>query len=68
MVHHGQRLSFGFKPGDHLTGVHPELDDLERDLAHDRFALFGHVNHTHSPFADFLQQFVTADVIAGRLL
>src|SRR5947209_5154467 len=29
MVHHGQRLPFGFKAGDDLFGVHPELDDLE---------------------------------------
>ena len=33
MVHQRQRLPLGLEPGDHLLGVHAELDDLERDAA-----------------------------------
>jgi hypothetical protein len=35
VVHQRQRLAFGFEPRDDLARVHAELDDLERDLAHD---------------------------------
>ena len=31
MVHHGQGLTLAFKACDDLLGVHPELDDLQRD-------------------------------------
>ena len=36
MIHHRQRLPLGLEAGDHLPGVHPQLDDLQRDLAADR--------------------------------
>ena len=29
MLHQGQRLPFGFKPGQDLPGVHALLDDLD---------------------------------------
>ena len=61
MVHHGQRLPFGFEPGDDALGVHAQLDDLERDPPANRLLLFGHINHAAAAFADFLQQFVAAD-------
>ncbi len=65
VIHDGQGLSFGFEPGDHLPGIHPGLDQLQRHTAFDRFGLLGHIDHAHAPFADFLQQFVRADLRAG---
>ena len=65
MVHHRQRLALGFEAGDDRLGVHAQLDDLERDAAAHRFLLLGHVNHAAAAFADFLEQFVAADPVAG---
>ncbi len=65
MIHQRQGLLFRLEAGDHLAGVHARLDDLERDFAADRLALLGHIDHPHAPFADFLQQFVRADLRAG---
>ena len=67
MVHHRQRLPLGLEPGDDLLGVHAQLDDLERHAPTDRFLLLGHVDHATAAFADLLEQFVTADLVA-RLL
>jgi hypothetical protein len=41
MVHHRERLPLGVEPRDDLARVHPQLDDLERDLAADRLVLLG---------------------------
>jgi hypothetical protein len=68
VVHQRQRLPLGFKAGDHVLGVHAELDDFERDPAANRLLLFGHVNHTAAPFANLLQQFVAADAVTGLVL
>ena len=65
MIHQRQRLPLGLKPGDDLFGVHAQLDDLERDPAADRFLLLGHINHAAAAFANLLEQFVTADAVAG---
>ena len=64
MVHQRQRLPLGLKPGDDLFGVHAQLDDLERHPAADRLLLLGHINHAAAAFADLLEQFVAADVVA----
>jgi hypothetical protein len=61
MVHQRQRLPFGFKPRDHLFGIHAELDNLQRDAAPHRFLLLGHVNHAAAAFAELLEEFVLAD-------
>jgi hypothetical protein len=53
MIRHRQGLPLRFEPGEHLPGVHPRLDDLQRHPALDRFALVGHVGHAHAPFVDF---------------
>ena len=55
MIHQGQRLTLCVKACEHLLGIHPWLDDLQRHLAADGLGLFGHVDHTHAPFADLLQ-------------
>ena len=65
VVHHRQRLSLGFEPGDDLPRVHAQLDDLERDAAANWFFLLGHIDHAAAPFADLLEKFVMADVVAG---
>ena len=48
-------------------GVHAQLDDLERDATADRLFLFGHVNRAAAAFADFLQQLVGTNAVAGLL-
>ena len=58
VVHERECLGLGLEAGDDLAGVHSGLDDLERDPAADGRLLLGHVDNAHSPFADFLQQFV----------
>jgi hypothetical protein len=49
MVHQRERLALGLEPRHHLRGVHPRLDDLERDLAPDRPGLFGQPDFAHPP-------------------
>src|SRR5208283_5100126 len=61
VIHQRQRLAFGFEAGDDLPGVHAQLDDLEGDLADDRLALFGHVNHAHAAFGNLFQQLESAN-------
>jgi hypothetical protein len=67
MIHEGQSLSLCLKAGDDLPGVHAQLDNLERDATLDRLFLLGHIDHTHSTLADFLEQLVTANPVAGLL-
>ena len=65
MVHQRERLAFGFEPRDHLPGVHAQFDDLERDTALQRLALFGHINGAETALADLLEQLVVVDHSAG---
>ncbi len=67
MVHQGQRLPLGLEPGDHVAGVHPRLDDLERHLAADGLLLLGDKDEAKSAFADLLHQLVRADRRADLL-
>jgi len=48
-----------------LPRVHAELDDFERNFAADRLLLLGHVHAPRPAFANFLQQFGTANAVAG---
>ena len=64
MVHQRQRLPLGLEPGDDLFGVHPQLDDLEGDLAPHRLVLLRHPHAAHAALADELQKFVGADAHA----
>src|SRR5262245_16387892 len=61
MIHQRQRLALGFEARDNLPGVHPELDDLQRDSAPDRLLLLGEINSAKASFTDDLKQFVWAD-------
>ena len=65
VVHQRQRLPLGLEAGDHLLGVHAQLDDLQRHLAADRLLLLGHVDVAQAAFADLLQELVGADHRAG---
>ena len=61
VVHHGQRLTFGFEPGHHLSAVHAQLDDFERHAPLDGCDLVSHPDFPESSLADLLQQLEVAD-------
>jgi len=65
MIHHRQRLALRLEAGHHLLGVHPQLDDLQRDPAAHRFLLFRHPHHAKAALADLLQQLVAPDLAPG---
>ena len=64
VVHHGQRLPLRLEPGDHLLGIHAELNDLEGNVTPDVLLLLGHPDHTSAAFADLLQELVSPDARA----
>ncbi len=64
MIHQRQRLSLGFEAGNDASGVHTQLDDFQGDGPVDWFLLLGHVHDSATAFADFLEQFVTPDLVA----
>jgi hypothetical protein len=66
VIHERQRLALRFESGHHLRGVHPRLDDLERDLASYRSGLLGEPHLAHPALAGALQQAIRADAAAGR--
>ena len=67
MVHHRQSLSFRLEPGHDLPGILPKLDNLQRDLAANRFLLIRHIHHSAAAVANFLKQSVTTDAVPGFL-
>src|SRR5262245_61391080 len=67
MIHQCQRLPLRLESGNDTPRVHPWPNDFQRDLAMNRLLLFRQVNHAATPFADLLQQFVSAYSIT-RLL
>ena len=50
------------KRASDLVAVEPELDDLERDLPHERHALLGQVHDAHPALAERAGQVERADV------
>ena len=66
VIHHRQRLTLGVEAHDHLRGVHPRLDDLQRYLAFDGLGLFGEPYLAHSAFTDLPEQAVRADGFLER--
>jgi len=60
MLHQCQGLTLRLEPGHDLLGVHPQLDDLERNLAGDRLGLLSHEHQPESTFPDLLEDLVTA--------
>lgn len=65
MIHQGQCLALGLEAGHDLPGVHAEFDDFERDFAPHRLLLFGHIDHTATAVADFLEQPVASNAVTG---
>jgi hypothetical protein len=68
MIHHGQRLAFGFKARDDFPRVHAQLDDLERDFSPDRLGLLGDIDRAAATFAEFLAQLVAPQRHAHRFV
>ena len=64
MIHHRQRLLFGLEPRDHLFGVHPQLDHLERHPPPHRLRLLRDINHATPAFADTFQKFLVPERLA----
>ena len=67
VLHQGQGLALGLEAGDDLLGVHPRLDDLQRDLAVDRSLLLGEEDDAHAALAELADDRVGADARAGPL-
>jgi hypothetical protein len=67
MIHERQRLPLRLEAGNDLAGVHPGLDDFQRDFAANRMLLLGHENDAESPLTDLLQKLVGADERAQAL-
>ena len=67
VVHHRQGLALRLEACEDLLAVHSRLDDLQRHPATDGRLLVGHVDDTHPPFADLLEQLVGADAAAGSI-
>jgi len=63
MVQQGQRLAFGFEPGDDLLGIHTRLDDFECYLAFDRLLLLGQIHYAVTTFTQDLQQFIGTNLL-----
>ena len=63
VVHHRQRLALVGEAGEHLGGVHPELDDLERHAPANGFTLLGEIHRAHTPFAQGLDDPIAAEVV-----
>ena len=61
VVHQGQGLALALESRQHLPGVHPPPDELERHPPPDRPLLFGLPHLAHSALADLLQQPEVAD-------
>src|SRR5258706_576650 len=59
-VHQGRGLPLRVEARHDAPGVHPRLDELQRDLAPYRLRLLGRPDGSHAPFADLFQQLVTA--------
>ena len=66
--HQRERLPLGLEPRHDLARVHPELDDLQRDLATDRFLLLGHPHRAEATFPDLLEQLEASDDRTRSLL
>ena len=61
MRHDGQRLALGLEARDDVRGVHPGLDDFQRDLALNRTGLFGEPDLAHPACADALKETIRPD-------
>jgi len=63
VVHQRQRLPLRLEPRQHLSAVHPGLDELHGDRAPDRLGLLGRPDLAHAALADRLPQLVRPDPV-----
>ena len=68
MIHHRQGLALSLKSGNDAFRVHPQLDDFDSNAPADRLLLLGHVDDAAAAFADFLEQLVAPEHVAGLFL
>src|SRR5205085_2430494 len=67
VLHQRERLTLRLETGHHCAGVHPELDDLQRDAATHRGFLLSAIYCAESSFADAFAQNVLVNARAGTL-
>ena len=60
VVHHGESLTLGFKPGHNLLRVHADFDHFQGHCSAHRANLFRFVHLPHSAFAALLQKTIVA--------
>lgn len=68
MIHHRERLALGLEARHDRPAVHAQFDDLEGDVAFDRFLLFRHPDLAKSAFADLFEQFVAVQDLGRGFL
>lgn len=68
MIHQRERLPLGLEARDHLLGVDAEFDHLQRDASAHGLLLLGHPDDATAALADFLEELVPADAVAGFLV
>ena len=63
VIHHRERLPLALEAGEHLVGIHPEPDHLERDRPPERLELLGLVHGPHAALAEDAGDAVGADAV-----
>ena len=66
VIHHRERLPLALEAGEHLVGIHPEPDHLERDRPPERLELLGLVDGPHAALAEDAGDAVGADAVGVR--
>jgi hypothetical protein len=67
VVHQGQGLPLRLEAGDHLSGVHAGLDELDSHEPLDRLGLLRQPDRAHAALAELFEQLVRPDHRAGTL-
>ena len=63
VIHDRERLALVVETREDLSGIHAELDHLERDLADERVSLFSEMDGTHAAFSEDADEFVLGEVL-----
>lgn len=65
VLHQGEGLPFRFEARDKFAGFHPEPQDFQRHPSLHGGGLVGQEDHAETAFADALDQFIFANLVAG---
>ncbi len=65
MIHQREGLALRLEAGDDFAGVHAELDHFQRGAADDGLLLLGHIDDAATALADFLEELVASNAVAG---